>query len=345
MFRAAPIVCLFISLGCTPRAVVWSSLPALPDPRGLAGGFAGVSGGAVIFAGGSNFPDGPPWEGGRKAWYDGVYTLDVSGGCWWLVGSLPGPRGYGASVSYRGAVICIGGGDARRNVPDVTRLRLDGSHLTVMSLPPLPVALANCCAAVVEDELYVACGQQSPDSTEASRDAYRISLARPDARWECIAPPPGPARILATAASCDGAFWVIGGASLARGPDGKPVRRYLADVYRFDPAANRWTRVADLPMPLAASPTPAPTIGQNLYLLGGDDGTAVGVAPPQRHPGFNRRTLCYDVRRNRWSDAGAVPVAQVTTPAFQWQGSWIVCSGEVRPGTRSPAGWAYALRP
>lgn len=346
MFRAIPIIaCLFLSLGCMPHNIAWRALPPLPESRGLAGGFAGVSGGAVILAGGSNFPEKPPWEGGLKAWYDAIYALDVSRGVWSRIGSLPEPRGYGASVSYRGGVVCIGGGDARHNVSDVIRLRWDGSRLTVTSLPPLPVPLTHCCAAVVGDELYVACGQQSPEATEASGAVYRIDLATSDARWEAIAPIPGPARILAAAASCDGAFWVMGGASLSRGSDGKPVRRYLADAYRYDPAAHRWTRVADLPTPLAASPTPAPTIGEHLYLLGGDDGTAVGFAPPQRHPGFNRRILCYDVRSNAWRDAGAVPVAQVTTPAFQWNRSWIVCSGEVRPGTRTPAGWSYDLPP
>jgi hypothetical protein len=30
---------------------------------GLAGGFAGVHHGVMIFAGGANFPDAPPWEG------------------------------------------------------------------------------------------------------------------------------------------------------------------------------------------------------------------------------------------------------------------------------------------
>jgi N-acetylneuraminate epimerase len=346
MFRAAAIVaCLLLSLGCMPRAIVWRSLPPLPEPRGLAGGFAGVSGGRPIFAGGANFPDRPPWEGGGKAWYDAVYALDASRGAWVRIGSLPQPRAYGASVSYRGALLCIGGGDASHDVPDVTRMLWDGVRLAATSLPPLPVPLANMCAAVVGDELYVACGQRSPDATDASRDVYRLDLATPGAQWESVAPMPGPARILATAASCDGAFWIMGGASLTRGSDGKPVRRYLSDAYRYDPAAGRWTRVADLPTPLAASPSPAMTVDGQIYLLGGDDGSAVGFTPPQRHPGFNRRILRYDARRNKWSDAGTVPVAQVTTPAFEWNGSWIVCSGEVRPGVRSPAVWAYGLRP
>ena len=40
----------------------WGELPAIPDNFGFAGSFSGVSGDALIVAGGANFPDGgAPW--------------------------------------------------------------------------------------------------------------------------------------------------------------------------------------------------------------------------------------------------------------------------------------------
>ncbi|HEV2479040.1 MAG TPA: hypothetical protein VGS79_05230, partial [Puia sp.] len=60
---------------------LWSVIARLPLPPGrstqpgVAGPFAGVSGDALIVAGGSNFPDKKPWEGGRKAYVDEVYVL------------------------------------------------------------------------------------------------------------------------------------------------------------------------------------------------------------------------------------------------------------------------------
>ena len=54
---------------------VWGQLPPLPDRHGFAGGFAGVSHDALIFAGGANFPDAPPWDGGKKVWYDSIFVL------------------------------------------------------------------------------------------------------------------------------------------------------------------------------------------------------------------------------------------------------------------------------
>ena len=41
-------------------------LTPLPDPEGFSGGVAGVSGGALLFAGGSNFVGKRPWDGGTK---------------------------------------------------------------------------------------------------------------------------------------------------------------------------------------------------------------------------------------------------------------------------------------
>jgi hypothetical protein len=48
----------------------WASLPPLPDREGYAGSFAGVSDGVLLVAGGANFQDRRPWEGGTKVWYD-----------------------------------------------------------------------------------------------------------------------------------------------------------------------------------------------------------------------------------------------------------------------------------
>ena len=36
-------------------------------------------GGAILVAGGANFPDKKPWEGGKKVWYDTVFVLETAG--------------------------------------------------------------------------------------------------------------------------------------------------------------------------------------------------------------------------------------------------------------------------
>ena len=46
-------------------ALHWEHLPALPDTDGLAGMYAGVSRGALLAAGGANFPDRDSSQSGR----------------------------------------------------------------------------------------------------------------------------------------------------------------------------------------------------------------------------------------------------------------------------------------
>src|SRR4051794_34706734 len=105
--------------GTEVRAGEWRRLPSLPDKEGFAGMFAGVSGGALVVAGGANFPGKKPWEGGKKVWYDTVYVLEQPGGEWKVGGRLPRPLGYGVSVTHGGAVICVGGSDAERHYAEV----------------------------------------------------------------------------------------------------------------------------------------------------------------------------------------------------------------------------------
>ena len=53
----------------------WEQLPTLPDEHGFAGAFCGVSGEALIVAGGANFPGGRPWDGAQKVWHDRIFVL------------------------------------------------------------------------------------------------------------------------------------------------------------------------------------------------------------------------------------------------------------------------------
>ncbi|MGV2337465.1 MAG UNVERIFIED_CONTAM: hypothetical protein LVR18_26400 [Planctomycetaceae bacterium] len=50
------------------------SLPPLPDPEGFAGGYLGVTGDHLLFAGGADFPGKKPWEGGTKVWSAKVFA-------------------------------------------------------------------------------------------------------------------------------------------------------------------------------------------------------------------------------------------------------------------------------
>jgi N-acetylneuraminic acid mutarotase len=128
------------AVGCaaSTRSLQWSELPPLPEKLGFAGPFVGTHKGALLVAGGANFPEKPPWEGGTKVWHDRVFVLERPDGDWKLAGTLPRPLGYGVSVSTKDGVICIGGSDAQRHYADVFLLRRENGELKTSPLPSLP---------------------------------------------------------------------------------------------------------------------------------------------------------------------------------------------------------------
>jgi N-acetylneuraminic acid mutarotase len=332
------VLLVFGSFSCRSAVPAAEQLPPLPDVEGFAGGFAGVSNGRLLFAGGANFPNGRPWEGGKKVWYDRIFILDASAGQWANGGTLPHPLGYGVSVTWRDRVVCAGGSNADRHFADCFSMRWSDGAVVIEALPSLPMPIANLCGALVGDTLYVAGGSGSPSAVAAMNRCFCLDLTHPGTGWHEIDSCPGVGRMLAIAAGDNDSFWVMGGIELTAGVDGKPVRRYLSDAYRYQPGKG-WSRVADLPSPIAAGPSPAPVWRNGPVLLGGDDGSQVNAAPDQ-HRGFSARPLHYDPVHDHWVDEGPLPFARATAPTALWQGRWIVASGEIRPGIRSNQVWA-----
>lgn len=339
MMPRAILMSLYLASTAAGGPVAWSPLPAIPDAEGFAGSFAGTSGGALIVAGGANFPVLRPWDGGTKKWYDTAFILESPGGTWRAAGQLPRPLGYGVSVTHGDGVVCAGGNDATRHHRETFRLRWKNGALQTESLAPLPLPAANLCGAVLGDTLYAAGGIQTPDATSALRTFWALDLSDPGAQWRELEPWPGPARMLAVAGAQDGAFFLFGGADLRAGPDGKPERVWLRDAYRFRPR-DGWKRIADMPRPTVAAPSPAPAIGQaHLLVLGGDDGTQLAT-PPTAHRGFPRGVLAYHTITDTWLKMGDVPFSLVTTPAVTWGAYIVVPGGEAKPGVRSHDVWS-----
>lgn len=321
----------------------WQAMPPLPDAHGFAGAFAGVSNEALIVAGGANFPDAPPWLGGTKTWYDDIYVLEQPDGQWRKLDTkLPTPRGYGVSVTWRDAVICVGGSDPAQHYSDAFIMRYADGAITFEALPDLPAANAMMCGTLVGDLLYIAGGQSAPAETRALASLWRLDLAKPaDQRaWEVMPDLPSP-RILAVAGAIEDDLYVFGGAALLRDADGNPTRRYLTDAWRFRNGA--WQPLAHMPRAAAAAPSPAARLGAwQLAIVGGDDGSLFNQPLHEQHPGFRGDVMVYNAATDAWATMGQftpeapdVP-APVTTNATWWRGNYILPSGEIRPGIRSP---------
>lgn len=326
------------SLAVSAAALDWTPLPPIPDEKGFAGSFAGVSGGALIVAGGTNFPDKTPWEGGAKFWSDAIFVLQKPDGAWRMAGRLPKANGYGVSITTDDSLILIGGGNAAEHFRDVIRLRHRDGEITIEHLPHLPKPCGFMCGALLENTICIAGGIAGPNDTEALRTFWSLDLSKLSEGWKELEPWPGSGRILAAAGAADGSFFLCSGAALKAGADGKPVREWLKDACRFTPGSG-WKKTADLPRVAVAAPSPLPLMNGKLLVIGGDDGALANFEPKAKHPGFPRTILSCDVANEMWSLAGEVPFSLVTTNAVTWHGSIIIPGGEARPGVRSKEVW------
>ena len=324
----------------TSRAAFhWTALPALPDPVGFAGMYAGASGGALVAAGGTNFPERPFAKGGKKIWHDRIFILSGPDGHWREAGRLPRPSAYGVSSTWRDAVVCAGGCDAKTNFSSAWLMRWNGQVMVVESLPALPLPIADACGAVVGDTFYVIGGQERPDSTSALIRMFSLDLARPPSgrRWEEKPwPVDAPGRIYAVAGTHQGELFLFSGCELAIDAAGKIGTRELKDAYAFKPGRG-WRRLADMPNAAASAPSPAVEIDPAHLLI------AVPLDTAARPSGPTPAYLEYESATNTWrvsfrdpADC-AVGAACFDTPMVPWQGRFAMISGEIAAGLRTPA--------
>lgn len=251
----------------------WTELPALPDKLGVAGPFVGVhfnteksDDEVLIVAGGANFPvaEGQDlWEV-PKVYHDDAWVLTRGKGTdgtkhyKWLSGfQIEKPRAYGACVSTKDGVVCMGGVDSKQAYADVFLLSWDASAKTLKQteLPSLPEPSNGGGAAMVGETIYMVGGMTGTGLDSASRNFWSLDMSLyGDASkkeafvWREVLPWPGPERAMSVVVSQHNGFdqclYVMSGrrelklgendpeAILAEGEKLLPLR----DVYEFCPA-------------------------------------------------------------------------------------------------------------
>lgn len=320
----------------------WNSLPSLPDEEGFAGMYSGTSHGVLIAAGGTKFEGGPWWEGGKKIWSDKIFVFNPADASWHeSPQKLPRALAYGVSVAHQDRVICIGGSSNSEIVSEAFALEWDGTAIAITPLPSLPQPLARMAAAQIGNTLYLAGGISR--SGGPSQKIF-LSLNLDSLTWKNEKPWPGPARHLAVAAAQSGAFFLVSGMQVVEKEDGTTERMvpYLNDAYRFTPRKGgqpgTWTRIADIPRPVAAAPSPAISLGQSHFaILGGVDGSNKDM-PKTEVPPFPGQIQLYHTITNTWTERGSLPegFSRVTQSVTPWEQGYALISGESGPSKRSP---------
>ena len=335
--------------------LLWENLPSLPDKEGFSGMFAGVSNGALIVAGGTNFPNGLHWEGGEKVWSDKIYVLENLTENWIEINvRLPTPLAYGVSVTYDNALICVGGEDSVKTYRDVIKIEWTGRHAKITHLEPMPVALSRMAGDLLDEVVYIVGGQYNSEVPLASADLWAMHLGKPllSNGWKKLTPLPGPARIFPVTAVQDDSFFAMSGMEIS--PDGEGRHSvhlpYLNDAYRYISGKGknrgRWQKIADLPHPVAAAASPAMVLGQSHFaIFGGLDGSLTGL-DRWKVPPYSRKVLLYHTITNTWVPTSSIPhgKSRITLPAVTWNGNYVLASGESGPAKRSPRIFAVKLQ-
>lgn len=315
-------------------AIVWDDalhLPAANDStahRGLAGVFAGKTGGKLVIAGGANFPGAMPWEGGEKRWYGDVYLYDETNGWQTFPDALPRPAAYGVSVTLPGGMLCIGGCDASRCMNEVYLLTVENGAPRIAEWPPLPAPLANAAGCLAGGKVYVAGGNESMTPAKASKRFFVLDPAAPAAGWRELAAWPGPARGYAVAAGqsdgMDNCFYLFSG----RDYDGDAPWTIHRDGYRYNPRLDAWTALEG-DFPVMAGTAAAFGTNHILFFGGKSHDEATSDNALRLYHTVTGTMIQADVDKSSF-------ILPVTTAVVSDGRDITIASGETAPGIRTP---------
>lgn len=335
--------------------ISWTQASQLPDSLkkkhlGVAGAFVGVHNDVLLVAGGANFPNKMPWQGGIKAYHQNIYLFKRRGDSLSCIGQqyLPKPTAYGMSTSTPQGIVCAGGENDKGDMNDVFLWHWNAStqEAQTTKLPPLPFPLVNALIASQEHKIYVA-GGESKGQTRG--DFLLLDLKNLSLGWQ-----PLPALPIVTSHAMGGIannrLFLFGGRR--KNPNG--ISTFYQEGYAFDFQQNLWTKVAPLPYSLSAG-TCIAIDSQRLLLVSGDKGdtflkvetlrqakadTAQISQYLRHHPGFIPNVWLYDTSHNKWHLLASMPTqGQVTTTAVLWEDDVYIPSGEIKAGVRTPAIW------
>lgn len=182
------------------------------------------------------------------------------------------------------------------------------------ALTPYPEPVMDNAVATYEGRTYSVGGIQQIRAGVTLADGYVYDPST--SAWSAITPLPQPLEAPA-AAFVGGTMYVVGGWN-GSGNDGIQTR---STVYAYHPGSDTWTRVSDLPVPLASSS--AAVYGGDLYVVGGtnDDGGTISSA-----------VYRYDPAKNTWSRVADYPTT------VQWGDCGATASGLVCAGGATMSG-------
>ncbi|OIR12226.1 N-acetylneuraminate epimerase precursor [mine drainage metagenome] len=369
----------FIFIGTTHAqkkmisTIKWRIIEELPnknisqDNLGIAGAVIGVNENVMMVAGGSNFPDAKPWEGGKKEYYDDIFVLQLKNHSFkWnktINTKLLQPIAYSACVSTDSGIVCIGGENAKGLSKEVFIFKWDKKNqkIAFKSLPSLPAPVTNLSATCIGNKIYIVGGENEKN---ALANFMSIDLDEENPQWQILPSLPNALSHTVSVTQSNGkedCIYVIGG----RAKSDSGITNLFSSVFCFIPSSNNWKKLNNINNDhkvIHISAASAVPFGKKFIIISGsDDGTFFSQLEHlnlsitrasndderqvliqrkmniiHNHPGFNKSVLLYNTVTGKWSNIGVMPYAPVTTTALKWENKIFIAGGEIKPGERTP---------
>lgn len=331
---------------------------------GFAGPINGVSHNVLIVAGGANFPDKMPWEGGKKHYSNEIHVLEKVGDDFhWnkkVTNTLPEPIAYPGNTTTNLGVVYVGGENENglSNKAYILNWNADKNEIETKSLPDFPLAITNIALTHSGNIVYAIGGDEAKQSSNL---VFSIDLNAEKPEWKSLTQLPF---ALANSVSViqNEKIYVIGG----RTKTASGISDLHNTTLAFDLKKQTWENKANIcngKETTNFSAGAGVAVGNEyILILGGDNGTtfhkietflsqiAKAVSEEEKskliaeknilnttHQGFYNDILLYNTHTNKWSKIGELPfLAQVTTTATIWNDKVVLSNGEIKPGIRTP---------
>lgn len=357
----------------TIKSVEWQKAAQLQNEDGsLSLGFAGPINGVYndvfITAGGANFPDKMPWEGGKKHYSKEIHVLEKNKDQYqWNKKnsiSLPEPIAYSGSTSTSLGIVYVGGENEKGLSKKAYLLKWNSkqNEIELKSLPDFPIAVTNIALTSLNNIVYAIGGDEAAKSSDL---VFSIDLNAVEPEWKSL--PKLPFALANSVAIIqkdkdETNIYIIGGRT--KTPSG------ISDLHNttlaFNLKSQTWKSkaiITDGKNTTNFSAGAGVAFGnQYILITGGDNGTTfhkietylsqISKASSEEekskliaeknilnttHNGFYNAILLYNTQTNKWSKIGELPfLAHVTTPAVLWNNKIVLSNGEIKPGIRTP---------
>ena len=341
------------------QKVVWSA-KMLENPifqEGMAGSFFGKYKQWFICAGGSSFPEGKPWQGGKKYFSNNVLVFETSPdrdklSLVYQGTDLPENLAEGAYASLPQGILCIGGQTSEGISASVYLLSFEDNKIQAKKYPNLPIPVKNATATTLGTAIYVIGGQLS-DGTSTNQ-FLKLDTQSLEKGWQVL--PQYPLAVSGATATTqqDGeqlSIFVFGGRNRNKN---EAITLFYSDVYSYKPSKNQWVIKKNIQLhsqkiPLAVA-TATPIGASNILLFGGDTGNIFNQVEKainseniilrdslwQNHSGFQNEILVYNTITDEWFSNGKTKHPVAVTASLSDLEHIYIAGGEKTPGIRSP---------